>query len=149
MLIVRLLAAASVTDDRIVFASGTSPQNDPGATRGPIRFELVRRRGKWDKQNRTSLELCPGLTCQDLSRKRSSFLLKQKSNWKRITLLACSFYGCDSEYWPVIIDHPLGISVSLQGEHKQFMGNGNSSAHHLGERYFFCLTCNRTGRRIF
>src|SRR5216684_5122885 len=44
----------------------------------------------------------PALTCQDLSRKRSSFLLKQKSNWKRITLLACSFYGCDSEYWPVI-----------------------------------------------
>ena len=29
---------------------------------------------------RTSLELCPGLTCQDLSRKRSSFLLKAKSN---------------------------------------------------------------------
>ena len=33
----------------------------------------------------------PALTCQDLSRKRSSFLLKQKSNWKRITLLASSF----------------------------------------------------------
>src|SRR6267378_8684335 len=80
--------------------------NNLGATRGPIRFELVRGDGKWDKKNRTSLELCPGLTCQDLSRKRSSFLLKQKSNWKRITLLACSFYGCDSEYWPVIIDNP-------------------------------------------
>jgi len=77
------LAAASVADDRIVFASGASPQNDLGATRGPIRFELVRRRGKWDKQNRTSLELlelCPGLTRQDLSRKRSSFLLKNKTN---------------------------------------------------------------------
>jgi hypothetical protein len=33
----------------------------------------------------------PVLTCQDLSRRRSSFLLKQKSNWKRITLLDCSF----------------------------------------------------------
>ena len=31
------------------------------------------------------------ITCQDLSRRRSSFLLKQKSNWKRITLLDCSF----------------------------------------------------------
>jgi hypothetical protein len=79
MLIVCLLAAASMADDRIVFTSGASPQNNLGATRGPIRFELVRRCGKWDKQNRTSLELCPGLTCQDLSRKRSSFLLKQKS----------------------------------------------------------------------
>ena len=78
MLIVRLLAAASVADDRIAFTSGTSPQNDLGATRGPIRFELVRRDGKWDKQNRSLLELCPpALTCQDRSRKRSSFLLKQ------------------------------------------------------------------------
>ena len=106
MFIVRLLATTSVADDRITFTNGASPQNDLGATRGPIRFELVRRGGKWDKQNRTSLELCPGLTCQDLSRKRSSFLLKAKSNWKRITLLAYSFYGCDSKNWPVIIDDP-------------------------------------------
>ena len=77
MFIVRLLVAASVTDDRIVFASGASPQNDLGAARGPIRFELVRRDGKWDKQNRSSLELCPtGVDLPDLSRKRSSFLLK-------------------------------------------------------------------------
>jgi hypothetical protein len=89
MFIVRLLAAASVADDRIHFTCRTSSQNN--LARRPIRFELVRRCGKWDKQNRTLLELCPGLTCQDLSRKRSSFLLKQKSNWKRITLLACSF----------------------------------------------------------
>jgi hypothetical protein len=90
MFIVRLLAAASVADDRINFTCRTSSQNNLGAARGPIRFELVPRCGKWDKQNRTSLELCTGLTCQDLSRKRSSFLLKAKSNWKRITLLACS-----------------------------------------------------------
>jgi hypothetical protein len=61
MLIVCLLAAASMADDRIVFASGASPQNDLGAARGPIRFELVRRGGKWDKKNRSSLELCPGV----------------------------------------------------------------------------------------
>ena len=79
--IVRLFEAASVADDRIVFTSGTSPQNDLGATRGPIRFELVRRHGKWDKQNRSVLGLCPpALTRQDRSRKRSSFLLKQKPN---------------------------------------------------------------------
>jgi hypothetical protein len=39
----------------------------------------VRRCGKWDKQNRTSWSSAPALTCQDLSRKRSSFLLKEKS----------------------------------------------------------------------
>ena len=59
MLIVRLLAATSMADDRIAFTSGTSPQDDIGAARGPIRFELVRRDGKWDKQNRSSLGLCP------------------------------------------------------------------------------------------
>ena len=80
MLIMRLLAAASVTDDRINFTRRASPQNNLGAARGPIRFELVRRCGKWDKQNRTSWSSAPALTRQDLSRKRSSFLLKQKSN---------------------------------------------------------------------
>ena len=78
MLIVRLLAAASMADDGIAFTSGASPQDNFGAPRGPLRFELVRRDGKWDKQNRSSLELCPpALTRQDLGRKRSSFLLKQ------------------------------------------------------------------------
>ena len=59
MLIVRLLAAASVTDDRIAFTNGASPQNGLGTACGPIGFELVRRDGKWDKENRTSWELCP------------------------------------------------------------------------------------------
>ena len=83
MLIMRLLAAASVTDDRINFTRWASPQNNLGAARGPIRFELVRRCGKWDKQNRTSWSSAPALTRQDLSRKRSSFLLKQKNPTER------------------------------------------------------------------
>ncbi|MGB2886328.1 MAG: hypothetical protein WBC04_01400, partial [Candidatus Acidiferrales bacterium] len=61
MLIVCLLAAASMADDRIVFTSGTSPQKDLGAARGPLRFELVRGDEKWDKKNRSSLELCHGV----------------------------------------------------------------------------------------
>jgi hypothetical protein len=47
MLIMLLLAAASVADDRIHFTCRTSSQNNLGAARGPIRFELVRRCGKW------------------------------------------------------------------------------------------------------
>jgi hypothetical protein len=82
MLIMRLLAAASVTNDRIDFTHRASPQNNLGAARGPIRFELVRRCGKWDKQNRTLWSSAPALTCQDLSRKRGSFLLKQKIQLK-------------------------------------------------------------------
>jgi hypothetical protein len=81
MLIMCLLAAASMADDRIVFTSGTSPRKDLGAARGPIRFELVRRDGKWDKQNRSFRGSAPpALTRQDRSRKRCSFLLKHKSN---------------------------------------------------------------------
>ena len=83
MLIMRLLAAASVTDDRVNFTHRASPQNDLGAARGPIRFELVRQCGKWDKLNRTSWSSAPALTRQDLSRKRSSFLLKQKNPTER------------------------------------------------------------------
>lgn len=57
--IVGLLAAASMADDGIAFTSGTAAQDDFGGTRGPLRFELVRRDGKWDKQNRRTSGLCP------------------------------------------------------------------------------------------
>ena len=68
----RLLAAASVADDRIALTNRASPQDDLGAARSPIRFELVQRNAKWDKHNRSSLGLCPpALTRQDRSRKRS------------------------------------------------------------------------------
>jgi hypothetical protein len=92
--IVRLLAATSMADDRIAFTNRASPQDDFRVARGPLRFELVCKGRKWDKQNRNSLELCPpALTRQDLGRKRSSFLLKEKSNWKRIQLLGYGFLG--------------------------------------------------------
>ena len=57
MLIVRLLAAAAMADDRIPFTCRASPQ-DLVAVSGPISFKLVRRRRKWDKKNRSSLLLC-------------------------------------------------------------------------------------------
>ena len=49
MFIVRLLATASVTDDRIVAAIRASPQDILGAPFVPIDFDLARRDGKWDK----------------------------------------------------------------------------------------------------
>lgn len=72
MLIVRLLAAATVTDDRIAFAHRASPQDDLVAVSRPVAFQLVRRSGKWDKKNRSSSGLCSGIDlAKDLSRKRS------------------------------------------------------------------------------
>jgi hypothetical protein len=59
--IVRLLAASSVTGDRIALTNGTSSQDNVGALFGPIRIELVRRDRKWDKKNRSSSGLCPGV----------------------------------------------------------------------------------------
>ena len=82
MLIMGLLAAASVTDDRVNFTRWASPQNHLGAARGPIRFELVHRCGKWDKENRTSWSSAPALTCQDLSRKAELLSPKTKIQLK-------------------------------------------------------------------
>src|SRR2546428_13892665 len=80
MLVVCLLAAASMADDRIVLTNGALPQNGPGTTGRPIGFQLVQRHGKWDKENRILLELCLGtVTCQDLRPKRSSSSLKIES----------------------------------------------------------------------
>jgi hypothetical protein len=59
--IVRLLAASSVTGDRIALTNGTSSQDDVGAVFGPIRIELVRWSRKWDKKNRGSAGLCSGV----------------------------------------------------------------------------------------
>jgi len=57
ILIMRLLAAAAMADDRIPFTCRASPQ-DLVAISGPISFKLVRQRRKWDKKNRSSLGLC-------------------------------------------------------------------------------------------
>src|SRR5262245_11470795 len=79
MLIVCLLAAASVTDDRIAFTNGVSPQNDFGRACGPIGFELVRREGKWNKENRISCEFCPGVDLPKSESEAEFLPLKRKS----------------------------------------------------------------------
>ena len=59
MFIVRLLAPTTVTDDGIAFANRTSPQQNLLAIVRPIGFDLVWRRRKWDKENRSSWGLPP------------------------------------------------------------------------------------------
>src|ERR1017187_3774286 len=61
MFIVRLLAPTTVTDDGIAFANRTSPQPDLLAVARPIGFDLVWRGRKWDKKNRSSWGLPPGV----------------------------------------------------------------------------------------
>jgi hypothetical protein len=61
MLVVRLLAASPVAGDRIALTNGASPQDDIGALLGPIGLRLARRYRKWDKKNRSSSGLCPGV----------------------------------------------------------------------------------------
>jgi hypothetical protein len=92
--IVGLLAATSVADDQIASTNRASPQEDFGAVGRPIGFELVWRDGKWDKQNRTSSGLClSGLTCQDLSRKQSSFPLNKKIQLEENTASRLSLFS--------------------------------------------------------
>src|SRR2546425_9672674 len=90
-----LLAAASVADDRISFTCRASPVDDLVAVSGPVRFKRVRRGRKWDKENRSSLGLCPWALPPGVDLLRSEpeaeLLLLNKSNWKRIKLLGYSF----------------------------------------------------------
>ncbi len=90
MFIVRLLAAASVADDRIPFTNGALPQDGLGATCGPAGFELVLRGGKWDKKNRRSWALPRRMTSPRSEPEAEPFLLKRNPNWRRITLLTYS-----------------------------------------------------------
>jgi hypothetical protein len=77
--IMRLLAAASMADDRVAFTLGASPQDDLVAAFGPIRFELVRRGRKWDKENRSSWGLCLGSDLPRSQPEAGPLLLKRKS----------------------------------------------------------------------
>ena len=90
ILIVRLLAATSRADDGSAFTHRAAPQDDLGATCGPIAFQLARRGGKWDKENRSSGGLCLGVDLPRSEPEAEPLLLKKKSNWKRITLLGCA-----------------------------------------------------------
>jgi hypothetical protein len=78
MFIVRLLAAASVADDGIAFTHRASPQHDLGAPFRPIAFELARRAGKWDKENRGSWGLCLGVDLPRSEPEAEPLLLKKK-----------------------------------------------------------------------
>jgi hypothetical protein len=79
ILIVDLLAAASVADDRIAFTNRASPQDDlVVAVSGPVGFQLVRQGGKWDKKNRGVWGLYPGVDPPRSEPEAEPLLLKRK-----------------------------------------------------------------------
>jgi hypothetical protein len=78
MFIVRLLASATVADDRITFANRASPQHEVLAVASPVAFELVRRGRKWDKKNRSSWGLPPGVDPPRSEPEAEPLLLKRK-----------------------------------------------------------------------
>jgi hypothetical protein len=89
--IVRLLAAASMANDRVPFTNGTSPHDYIGALFGPVGFELARLGGKWDKENRNASGLCLGIDPPRSKPEAEPPPPEEKSNWKRITLLGYRF----------------------------------------------------------
>ena len=78
--IVRLLAVTTVTDNQIASTNRASPQDNFGAARLPVSFELVWRDGKWDKQNRTSSGLCPSGVDLPRSEPEAELLPPEKKN---------------------------------------------------------------------
>lgn len=79
ILVMGLLAAASMTDDRIARTNRAPPQDDFGATCSPIRFELVQRGTKWDKQNRAQSGLCRSGVDPPRSRPEAELLPPEKN----------------------------------------------------------------------
>jgi len=59
--IVRLLAAATVTDNRIALTKRASAQQDLPAVARPVVFDVVRLGSKWDKNSRVVQGLCSRL----------------------------------------------------------------------------------------
>ena len=53
MFVMSLFAAAAMTDDGVLRANRAAAQDDFCAGLGPIGFEVVLGRRKWDKQNRS------------------------------------------------------------------------------------------------
>lgn len=114
MLVVRLLAAASMTDDGIAFTSGASTHDNFGATRSPLCFELVRRDGKWDKQNRRSSGLCPSGVDLPRSEPEAELLPPEaKIQLEENTASRFRFLRRDSQNWPVIKGNPEVIRCGL------------------------------------
>jgi hypothetical protein len=80
-----------MADDGIAFTNRASPQDELVAVSGPIGFQLVQRGGKWDKKNRDSSGLRPGVDPPRSEPEAGPLLLKRKiPNRRRITLLSYS-----------------------------------------------------------
>jgi hypothetical protein len=72
MLIVSLLATATVTDDGVAIANRASAQHDRGPV-DPGSFRLALPIGKWDKENRSNGDSAARVTtCPDLKPKAES-----------------------------------------------------------------------------
>ena len=78
ILIMRLLAAAAVADNRTLITNGAVRQADLVAVSGPVAFQLVRRGRKWDKENRSSWGLPPGVDLPRSEPEAELLLLKRK-----------------------------------------------------------------------
>src|SRR5579864_1077729 len=85
VLIVRLFAAAAMTDDGILRANRAMAQDDLHAGLGPIGFEVELRRREWDKQNRSDEGSArPGHLARITGRREGPSSYTNLS-WKRIT----------------------------------------------------------------
>jgi hypothetical protein len=83
MLIVRLLAAVSVADDRVAFTNRASSQDDLVAVPSPLGFDLRRRGGYWDKKNRRSWGPHHGADLPRSEPEAELLLLKRKSQLEK------------------------------------------------------------------
>jgi hypothetical protein len=94
VLIVRLFAAAAMTNDGILSANRAMAQDDLHAGLGPIGIEVELRRREWDKQNRSN-EAPPGLVILPGSQASARPFLLHKSHLEKNNAAAAA--GCGEE----------------------------------------------------
>ena len=82
-LVMSLLAAPAMPDDRIAQALRTAANDLFRTAHGPVKGQVAMVHGKWDKENRTAMEALPRSGIFHDMRPEESFLLPAQSQSKK------------------------------------------------------------------
>jgi hypothetical protein len=100
MLVVRLLAPAPVTNDRVPLTNRTMAYDDLVAVFGPANRKLFQRDRHWDEEDRYLKGFAVEWTAK-ISASSEALLLKENPTEENIACYWLLFWR-NSEYWPVI-----------------------------------------------
>jgi hypothetical protein len=101
VLVMRLFAAAAMTDDGVFGADRAPAQDDLCAGFGPIGFGIDLIGGKWDKENRTQRGSARAGDLAKIGTRVEPLLPSKNLNWKRLTPSTGGHQYAPPADWPV------------------------------------------------